>query len=97
MPLHNLMEDAATAEISRTQIWQWRVSDVVLDGGEAVDEALISRVTAEQLAVWKDVVGDNFFATGKYVEAAEVFRTLTLADKLEPFLTVPAYEHYFAK
>jgi malate synthase len=97
VPLHNLMEDAATAEISRTQIWQWRVSDVVLDGGEAVDEALINRVTDEQLAVWKSVVGDNFFATGKYAEAAEVFRTLTLADHLEPFLTVPAYEHYFAK
>ena len=97
VPLHNLMEDAATAEISRTQIWQWRVSDVVLDGGEAVDEALINRVTDEQLAVWKGVVGDNFFATGKYAEAADVFRTLTLADHLEPFLTVPAYEHYFAK
>jgi malate synthase len=97
VPLHNLMEDAATAEISRTQIWQWRVADVVLDSGEPVDEALITKVTAEQLAAWKAQVGDNFFATGKYAEAAEVFRTLVLADKLEPFLTLPAYEHYFAK
>jgi malate synthase len=97
VPLHNLMEDAATAEISRTQIWQWRVAGVTLDSGEAVDEALIARVTAEQLAVWKAQVGDNFFATGKYNEAAEVFRTLVLADRLEPFLTLPAYEHYFAK
>nr|WP_310523492.1 malate synthase A [Polymorphobacter sp.] len=96
VPLHNLMEDAATAEISRTQLWQWRVSDVVLDGGEPVDAVLITRVTDEQLAVWKTQVGDNFFATGKYTEAAEIFRTLVLADRLEPFLTVPAYEHYFA-
>ena len=42
-------------------------------------------------------MGDNFFATGKYNEAADVFRTLVLADHLEAFLTVPAYEHYFAK
>ena len=97
VPLHNMMEDAATAEISRTQVWQWRVCDVVLDGGEAVDEALINRVTDEQLAVWKAEVGDNFFATGKYAQAADVFRTLVLADHLEPFLTVPAYEHFFAK
>ncbi len=97
VPLHNLMEDAATAEISRTQIWHWRVSDVVLDGGEAVDAALINRVIDEQLAVWKAEVGDNFFATGKYLDAADVFRTLVLAENLEPFLTVPAYEHYFAR
>jgi malate synthase len=97
VPLHNLMEDAATAEISRTQLWQWRVSDVTLDSGETVDAALIDRVTDEQLAVWKAQVGDNYFASGKYAEAADIFRTLVLADKLEPFLTLPAYEHYFAK
>ena len=96
VPIYNLMEDAATAEISRTQIWQWRVSDVVLDSGEAVDETLIGRVIDDQLAVWKAQVGDNFFATGFYAEAAEVFRTLVLADDLAPFLTLPAYEHYFA-
>lgn len=97
VPLHNMMEDAATAEISRTQIWQWRTAEVTLDGGETVDDALINRITDQELATWKSVVGDNFFATGKYQEAAEVFRTLVLADKLEPFLTLPAYEHYFAK
>jgi malate synthase len=97
VPLHNLMEDAATAEISRTQLWQWRTAGVTLDGGETVDAALINSVTDEQLAVWKAQVGDNFFATGKYNEAADVFRTLVLADHLEAFLTVPAYEHYFAK
>ncbi len=97
VPLHNLMEDAATAEISRTQLWQWRTAGVVLDSGEAVDAALIDRVTDAQLAVWQAQVGDNFFAAGKYREAADIFRTLVLADRLEAFLTVPAYEHHFAR
>ncbi|KPF73702.1 malate synthase [alpha proteobacterium AAP81b] len=97
VPLHNLMEDAATAEISRTQLWQWRTAGVVLDSGEAVDAELIERVTDEQLDVWKAQVGDNFFATGKYLEAADIFRTLVLADRLEAFLTLPAYERYFAR
>ena len=59
--------------------------------------ALITRITGEQLDVYKAQVGDNFFETGKYREAADLFRTLVLADRLEPFLTLPAYEFYFAK
>jgi malate synthase len=70
---------------------------VTLDSGDMVDGGLINRTIDEQLAALKAQVGDNFFATGKYAEAADVFRTLTLADKLEPFLTVPAYEHFFSK
>jgi malate synthase len=97
VPLHNLMEDAATAEISRTQLWQWRTHGAALDSGEAVDAALIARVTDEQLAAWRAQVGDNYFEAGKYREAADLFRTLVLADKLEPFLTLPAYAYYFAK
>ncbi|UAJ10792.1 malate synthase A [Glacieibacterium megasporae] len=95
-PLHNMMEDAATAEISRTQVWQWRTTRTHLDSGELVDAALIERVIAEQLDVWKAAVGDNFYTAGKFVEAAEVFRELALADDLEAFLTLPAYAHYFA-
>jgi malate synthase len=97
VPLHNLMEDAATAEISRTQLWQWRTQGVRLDSGELVDAALIDAAIEAQLAVWRRQVGDNFYAAGKYGEAAEVLRTLILADALEPFLTLPAYEHYFAR
>ena len=95
-PLHNMMEDAATAEISRTQVWQWRVTGTRLDSGELVDPALIERVIGEQMDVWQRDVGDNFFAAGKFAEAAEVFRELVLADALAPFLTLPAYAHYFA-
>ncbi|MEI6484923.1 MAG: malate synthase A [Sphingomonadales bacterium] len=97
VPLHNLMEDAATAEISRTQLWQWRKHGAMLESGEAVDAALITRVTEEQLDVYRTQVGDNFFTAGKYREAADLFRTLVLADRLEPFLTLPAYAFYFAK
>ena len=96
-PLHNMMEDAATAEISRTQVWQWRTTGTVLDSGEAIDAALIERVIGEQLDVWKAAVGDNFYAAGRYKEAADIFRELVLARDLEPFLTLPAYAAYFAK
>jgi malate synthase len=95
-PLHNLMEDAATAEISRTQLWQWRKTETRLDSGELVDAALISDAVKAQLEVWRGEVGDNFFAAGKYREAAEIFETLVLADELAPFLTSPAYARYFA-
>ncbi|MFC3712448.1 malate synthase A [Sphingoaurantiacus capsulatus] len=96
VPLHNLMEDAATAEISRTQLWQWRVTGQALDSGETVDAALVEKSVGEQLAVWKAEVGDNFYATGKYEEAAELFRALVLHEQLVPFLTLPAYERWFA-
>ena len=95
-PLHNMMEDAATAEISRTQVWQWRKVGATLDSGELVDGPLIEKVIGEQLEVWKAAVGDNFYTAGKFVEASEVFRELALADELEAFLTLPAYAHYFA-
>ncbi len=96
-PLHNMMEDAATAEISRTQLWQWRQVGAVLDTGEEVDDALIERAVTEQMAVWKKDVGDNFFEAGTFKEAADIFQTLTLANELEAFLTLPAYARYFAR
>lgn len=95
-PLHNMMEDAATAEISRTQLWQWRSTGTRLDSGELVDAALISDAVQTQLAVWRQDVGDNFFEAGKFREAADIFETLVLHDELAPFLTTPAYARYFA-
>lgn len=95
-PLHNLMEDAATAEISRTQLWQWRKTGTHLDSGELVDAALIRASVKEQLGVWRRDVGDNFFEAGKYREAADIFETLVSHDELAPFLTAPAYARYFA-
>ncbi len=96
VPLHNLMEDAATAEISRTQLWQWRRHGVVLDDGETVTAARIEAEIARQLEVWKGEVGDNFFAAGKYREAATILADLVMADALPDFLTTPAYRRFMA-
>jgi malate synthase len=95
-PLHNLMEDAATAEISRTQIWQWRTNGVKLDSGELVDSALLDTLVAEQMAVLKAESGDNFFAAGKFSEAAALFSEMIQAKECAEFLTLPAYDRYLA-
>jgi malate synthase len=96
VPLHNLMEDAATAEISRTQLWQWRTHGVVLDSGEPVTGDLITAEIARQLGVLKGEVGDNFFEAGKYREAATILSDLVLAKTLPDFLTTPAYRRFMA-
>ena len=95
-PIHNMMEDAATAEISRTQVWQWRTYGVMLDDGEPVSAARVDREIARQCEVWKSAVGDNFYAAGKYAEAATIFRDLVMAKELPAFLTTPAYRRFFA-
>ncbi|MCS6987497.1 MAG: malate synthase A [Sphingomonadaceae bacterium] len=96
VPLHHLMEDAATAEIARAQLWQWRRHGVRLDTGEEVTAALIETEIARQLDVWRHEVGDNFFSTGRYTEAAELLRGLVLAEELPEFLTLPAYRRHLA-
>jgi malate synthase len=87
VPLYNLMEDAATAEISRTQIWQWRKHNVHLDNGKAVDGALISAAIAEEIAQLKQ----SGNALDTLDDATKLFEQLCLAEELEPFLTLPAY------
>ena len=95
-PLHNLMEDAATAEISRTQVWQWRKTGTRLDSGELVDSDLIQQIVSEQLEVWRADVGDNFFHAGKFNEGATLLLDMMLAEDCPEFLTLPAYAQYFA-
>ncbi|HSC18936.1 MAG TPA: malate synthase A [Rhizomicrobium sp.] len=87
VPLYNLMEDAATAEISRTQIWQWRKHHVRLDNGKTVDAALITAVIAEEIAQLKQ----NGDAPETLDDAIALFEQLCLSEELEPFLTLPAY------
>ncbi|HUP49203.1 MAG TPA: malate synthase A [Thermoanaerobaculia bacterium] len=84
VPLYNLMEDAATAEISRTQIWQWIHHGAKLDDGRLVDAALYRKVRDEELAA----IGDRPHAA----TAARLFDELILGDTLADFLTIPAYE-----
>ncbi|HEX8509409.1 MAG TPA: malate synthase A [Propionibacteriaceae bacterium] len=90
--IHNLMEDAATAEISRSQVWQWLHNDVTLDTGRTVTAELIETVLAEELALIRESVGSDAFESGKFTEAAALFIRVATADQFEAFLTVPAYE-----
>ena len=92
VPLYNLMEDAATAEISRTQIWQWIRLAAALDDGRTVTAALVRTLLDEEMALLKETLGDGDFAGGRFDEAIALFNTLIEADRLEEFLTVPAYE-----
>jgi malate synthase len=96
VPLHNMMEDAATAEISRAQLWQWRTHGVSLDDGTKVTGALINGEIQTQLGVWKQAVGDNFFEAGKYKEAATILSDLVMARDLPDFLTTPCYRKFMA-
>jgi malate synthase len=92
VPINNLMEDAATAEISRAQIWQWRRHGARIEGGPAIDEALIRRLLDEEMAKVRQTVGEKRFGAGRFEEAATLFRDLVLAEEFAEFLTLPAYE-----
>ncbi|MEJ1157682.1 malate synthase A [Prosthecomicrobium sp. N25] len=91
VPIYNLMEDAATAEISRTQIWQWLHFGATLDDGRQVDEALFRRCLAEEMERVRGEVGAEAYDKGRFPDAIAIFEALILADELEPFLTLPAY------
>lgn len=91
--IYNLMEDAATAEISRAQVWQWLHSPIgVLADGRKVDLDLYRQLQPEELAKIKALVGEETFAQGRYAEAAQIFDALVTSDTFEEFLTLSAYE-----
>ncbi len=90
VPLYNLMEDAATAEISRAQVWQWIHYGITLEGGIVASPALLNRVITEEMERVRSEVGAEAYDTGRFKEAVELFRRLSLADDFEDFLTVPA-------
>ena len=90
--INNLMEDAATAEISRSQVWQWIKHGVKLAEGPTVTAELVRKVRDEELAKIKTAAGDAY-AKGRYDEAASLFDEVALAADFVEFLTVPAYAH----
>ena len=93
VPIFNLMEDAATAEISRAQIWQWiRHPRGVLTDGRKVTKELFRTVLGEELEKIRSMVGPDRFGKGRYAEAAEMFEELTTNDHFVDFLTLPGYE-----
>ncbi len=90
--IHNLMEDAATAEISRSQVWQWVHNGVVLDTGRAVTAELVRDIADEELRGIESEVGAEAFAASRFPLARQVFEEVALADDFADFLTLPAYE-----
>ncbi len=93
VPVFNLMEDAATAEISRSQIWQWiRSTKGVLDDGRKVTKELFRSLLAEELPKVKTYLGEAAWTAGKYEQGAELFARITTDDNYVEFLTLPAYE-----
>lgn len=90
--INNLMEDAATAEISRAQIWQWRQTGQALTEGPVVTRALVQRLRQEELEKIAATIGNALYTKGRYAEAADLFEHVALADDFAEFLTLPAYE-----
>ena len=94
VPIYNLMEDAATAEISRSQIWQWLHNPhTKLDDGRPITADLLRQITADVLSEIKRQVGETEFAAGNYELAARLFDEISEADEFTDFLTVKAYEY----
>ncbi len=94
VPVFNLMEDAATAEISRSQIWQWiRSSKGVLDDGRKVTKDLFQTLLAEELPKVRSHLGEQAWKAGKYESAAQLFGRITTDDRYVEFLTLPAYDY----
>jgi malate synthase len=90
--INNLMEDAATAEISRSQVWQWvRHHARLAEGGEVTDE-LVRRIEDEELARLRAAYGEETFSHGRFEDARKIFDRVALSESFEEFLTVPAYE-----
>ncbi|MFF7017945.1 MULTISPECIES: malate synthase A [Streptomyces] len=90
--IFNLMEDAATAEISRSQIWQWINADVVFENGEHATAELARKVAAEELAAIRAEIGDEAFTAGTWQQAHDLLLQVSLDQDYADFLTLPAYE-----
>jgi malate synthase len=91
VPIYNLMEDAATAEISRAQIWQWIRYEAELEGGIVVTPKFFERALAEEMERVREEVGAENYANGRFAEAVQLFRDISLAPEFVEFLTIPAY------
>lgn len=93
VPIYNLMEDAATAEISRTQVWQWIKHKAILDNGTPITTDLYRSLLPEIMETIKTYVGEENFQKGQYKKASEIFDQLVTDEKFIEFLTLPAYQN----
>jgi malate synthase len=91
-PIHNLMEDLATSEISRSQLWQWLRFGAKLDDGRAISSELYDRLLTEELAQIRAEYGEERFDSGHFKEAVELFMRMCKSEQFDEFLSLPAYE-----
>ena len=92
VPIYGLMEDAATAEISRANIWQWIHHSVELDDGQTFTKELFHQWLYQELNTIKQEVGDARFAAGRFEQTADLFFELSTAKEFATFLTLPSYQ-----
>jgi malate synthase len=91
VPLYNLMEDAATAEISRAQIWQWMYHGAKLADGRTVTPDLFREICKDEMAKVREAIGPATYDGGRFKDAVRLFTEMSLAREFEEFLTLPAY------
>lgn len=92
VPINNLMEDAATAEISRAQVWQWiKHPNGILNDGRKVTAQLFQQLLNEEMDTIRQSLGADAYTNGKFDTASQLFADMTVAEEFEDFLTVPGY------
>jgi malate synthase len=91
--LYNLMEDAATAEISRTQLWLWLKKNAALENNELISKTLYEKIIKEELENIKEYVREKRYDSGKFELATQLFSTMIFNENLDDFLTLEAYKH----
>jgi malate synthase len=92
VPLYNLMEDAATAEISRAQIWQWLKHNAALDDGRKITPQLYDEILPQELARIEKEIGSARFKSGNFETATRMFSDMSKSAEFAEFLTLPAYQ-----
>lgn len=93
VPLYNLMEDAATAEISRSQVWQWLHHGACLVDGRAINIELYEQMLNQEILAIQEEIGDEAYFNGRFDEAIKLFDEMIRADEFYEFLTLPAYDY----
>jgi malate synthase len=93
VPLYNLMEDAATAEICRAQLWQWIKHDAVLDDGRIISIKLYTSILKDEMHKLQTLLGNEIFTNGKFELAISLFTNMVRKNKFDEFLTLPAYDY----
>ena len=93
VPLYNLMEDAATAEIGRAQLWQWINHNAILDDGRSISMELYTSLLKDEIEKLKIQMGDELFESRKFKLAISLFSDMVLKNEFDDFLTLPAYKH----